>query len=185
MIFIDTSNARLRTRSSLSRRNTIFSHNNLFIYSVSKNKTSLNDVFSDIPIFQSRTSKRDFFVENSWFHRKPLVFHRTIPDTRDLTSYSNSSKSKTLRSILMENSWFHRKLLVFHRTIPDTRDLTSNSNSSKSKTLRSILMENSWFHRKLLVFHRTILDTKDLSSDSSSSMSKTPRSMLTEISWLL
>jgi hypothetical protein len=62
-----TSNARLRTRSSLSRRNTILSHNNLFIYSVSKNETSLNDVFSDIPVFQSRTSKRDFFIESRGF----------------------------------------------------------------------------------------------------------------------
>jgi hypothetical protein len=62
-----TSNARLRTRSSLSRRNTILTHNNLFIYSVSKNETSLNDVFSDIPIFQSRTSKHDFFVESRGF----------------------------------------------------------------------------------------------------------------------
>ncbi len=62
-----TSNARLRTRSSLSRRNTILSHKNLFIYSVSKNETSLNEVFSDIQIFQSRTSKRDFFMESRGF----------------------------------------------------------------------------------------------------------------------
>jgi len=71
-ITFKTSNARLRTRSSLSRRNTILSHNNLFIYSVSKNETSLNDVFSDIPIFQSRTSKRDFLLKAVVLHKPPI-----------------------------------------------------------------------------------------------------------------
>jgi hypothetical protein len=44
-------------------------------------------------------------MENSWFHRKPLVFHRTILDTKDLSSDSSSSMSKTPRSMLTEISW--------------------------------------------------------------------------------
>src|SRR5437868_15132794 len=81
-------------------------------------------------------------MENSWFLSKPLIFHRTIPDTNDLTSDSSSSMSKTLRSTLMENSWFSSKPLVFHRTIPDTNDLTSDSNSPPPIALRSRFMKN-------------------------------------------
>ena len=95
---------------------------------------------------------RSTLMENSWFPRKPLVFHRTIPDTKDLTLYSSSSMSKTLQPTLMENSWFPRKPLVFHRTIPDTKDLTSYSSSSMSETLWSTLMGTSWYLSKSMFF---------------------------------
>ena len=64
-----TSNARLGTRSALSRRNTISSHNELLIYSVSKNDRSFDDVISHIRIFQSQKSKREFFMENHSFRQ--------------------------------------------------------------------------------------------------------------------
>jgi hypothetical protein len=45
--------------------------------------------------------------------QKTLVFHRTIPDTKDLTLYSSSSMSKTFRPTLMENSWYLSKWMFF------------------------------------------------------------------------
>ncbi len=57
--------------------------------------------------------------KNSWIPRKPLVFHRTVSDTKDLTLYSSSSMSETLWSNLMENSWFPPKTSGFPQN--DTR----------------------------------------------------------------
>ena len=57
---------------------------------------------------------RSTLMENAWFPRKPLVFHRTIPDTKDLTSYSSSSMSETLRSTLMGTSWYLSKSMLFY-----------------------------------------------------------------------
>jgi hypothetical protein len=59
------------------------------------------------------SQKTSGFPENLWFPRKPLVFHRSIPDTKDLTSYSSSSMSKILRSTLMGTSWYLSKSMFF------------------------------------------------------------------------
>jgi hypothetical protein len=59
------------------------------------------------------SQKTSGFPENLGFPRKPRVFHRTIPDTKDLTLYSSSSMLKTLRPTLMGTSWYLSKSMFF------------------------------------------------------------------------
>ncbi len=102
------------TRSALSRRNAISSHKQLFIHSFSKNEISSDDAtftFEFLDLKNPAVSPYGKFmvsVETSGFP------YGIQPDTKDLTSDSNSPTLITLRSTLMENSWFLSKPQDFH-----------------------------------------------------------------------
>jgi hypothetical protein len=69
-----TSNARLRTRSALSRRNTISSHNHLLIYSVSKMKQASMTFSVTFEFFNLENPNVNFLWKVVVLH-KPPIFH--------------------------------------------------------------------------------------------------------------